>query len=84
MFETASELASLDALMAGSFDRAGDHLSSIISADRRLSAADLARYLVGVGHLVVATVTARGSRDVRRSTASSFTAGFGSRRVGSR
>jgi hypothetical protein len=60
MFETASELASLDALMAGSFDRAGDHLSSIISADRRLSAADLARYLVGVGHLVVATVTARG------------------------
>jgi len=37
MFETASELASLDALMAGHSIRAGDHLSSIISADRRLS-----------------------------------------------
>jgi len=57
MFETPSELTDLDELLAQSFQRAGDHLTSIISDDRRLSAADLARYLVGVRHLVVATVT---------------------------
>jgi general stress protein 26 len=57
MFESPSELTVLDALLAQSFDRAGDHLTSIISPERRLTAADLARYLVGVRHLVVATVT---------------------------
>lgn len=60
MFETSSELGALDALLAESFGRAGDHLTSIISPDRRLSAADLSRYLVGVRHLVVATVTSAG------------------------
>jgi nitroimidazol reductase NimA-like FMN-containing flavoprotein (pyridoxamine 5'-phosphate oxidase superfamily) len=60
VFETTEELASLDALLAESFGRAGDHLTSIISDDRRLSAADLSRYLVGVRHLVVATVTSDG------------------------
>jgi general stress protein 26 len=57
MFETPDELATLDTLLAASFGRAGDHLTSIIATDRRLSAADLARYLVGVRHLVVATIT---------------------------
>lgn len=60
MFETPDELVELDALLAASFVRAGDHLTSIISPERRLSGADLARYLVGVRHLVVATVTAAG------------------------
>jgi general stress protein 26 len=60
VFETSSELVALDALLAESFERAGDHLTSIISRDRRLSAADLSRYLVGVRHLVVATVTSGG------------------------
>lgn len=60
VFETPSELASLDALMHQSFERAGAHLTGIISPDRRLSAASLARYLVGVRHLVVATVSAKG------------------------
>src|ERR1017187_3373800 len=60
MFETADELASLDTLLHESFERAGAHLTGIISPDRRLSAADLSRYLVGVRHLVVATVTAAG------------------------
>lgn len=58
VFETADELASLDTLLHVSFERAGAHLTGIISPDRRLSAADLSRYLVGVRHLVVATVTA--------------------------
>jgi len=60
MFETADELSSLDTLLGASFERAGAHLVGIISADRRLSAADLTRYLVSVRHLVIATVTAKG------------------------
>jgi len=39
MFETLSELDARDTLFAQSFDRAGDHLTPIISPDRRLSAA---------------------------------------------
>jgi general stress protein 26 len=60
VFETASELTSLDELLDASFQKAGAHLTGIISSDRRLSAADLARYLVGVRHLVLATVSAKG------------------------
>jgi general stress protein 26 len=60
MFETPDELTSLDSLLVASFERAGPHLVGIISPDRRLWAADLTRYLVGVRHLVVATVTASG------------------------
>jgi general stress protein 26 len=60
MFETPSELASLDAMLNASFEKAGAHLVSIISPERRLSAEDLTRYLVGVRHLVLATVNARG------------------------
>lgn len=60
MFETTEELATLDTLLHESFARAGSHLTEIISPDRRLSAADLSRYLVGVRHLVVATVSAAG------------------------
>src|ERR1700722_13745541 len=60
VFETAEELTSLDALLAESFNRAGEHLTSIISSDRRLSASDLSRYMVGVRHFVVATVTEDG------------------------
>jgi hypothetical protein len=60
MFETTEELATLDTLMHESFARAGSHLTEIISPDRRLSAVDLSRYLVGVRHLVVATVSAAG------------------------
>jgi general stress protein 26 len=60
MFESPEELASLDALLEASFERASTHLTGIISPDRRLSADDLARYLVGVRHLVLATVNARG------------------------
>jgi hypothetical protein len=58
--ETDEELAALDALLLRSFDSAGGHLTSIISPARRLSARDLADYLVGVRHMVVATVTATG------------------------
>jgi hypothetical protein len=60
VFETTEELASLDDLLAASFARAGAHLTSINTVDRRLSAHDLSRYLVGVRHFVVATVTPAG------------------------
>ncbi len=60
MFESASELKALDELLSDSFAKAGSHLTGIISPDRRLSAGDLTRYLVGVRHLVVATVTRNG------------------------
>jgi hypothetical protein len=39
MFETSSELDARDTLFAQSFDRARDHLTLIISPDRRRSAA---------------------------------------------
>jgi hypothetical protein len=60
MYETNEELDALDALLAASFIGATNHLTEIISDDRRLSARDLAKYLIGVRHLTVATVTAQG------------------------
>jgi general stress protein 26 len=60
MDETPTELAELQALIDRSFARAGAHTTSIISAERRLSAPEVAAYLTGVKHLAVATVTARG------------------------
>jgi general stress protein 26 len=60
MFETPSDLSALDELLDASFRTAGAHLVGIISPERRLSAADLTRYLVGVRHLVVASVTETG------------------------
>ena len=60
MFETEFELETLDELLAASFLGAGEHLTSIIAPSRRLSSTELCRYLTGVKHLVVATVTATG------------------------
>ncbi len=59
MHETDSELDALDALLGRSFAAAGPHLIGIIAEPRRLSARDLAAYLVGVKHFVVSTTTAR-------------------------
>jgi hypothetical protein len=59
MYETAEEMQALDALLERSYERAGAHLTSIITPERRLSGADLVSYLTGVRHLVVATVNAR-------------------------
>jgi general stress protein 26 len=60
MDETPAELADLQALIDASFVRAGAHTTSIISAERRLSAQEVAAYLTGVKHLAVATVTSAG------------------------
>jgi len=60
MHETDAELDELDALLARSFAGATEQLTGIMRPERRLSARDLSRYLVGVKHFVVSTTTARG------------------------
>jgi hypothetical protein len=60
MNESDKDLRRLDDILAVSFGRAGSHLAGIISETRRLSAADLSTYLVGVKHWVVSTVTETG------------------------
>ena len=60
MQETTEELADLQALLDRSFAAAGEHLLSIVGPERRLSARQVAAYLQGIKHIVVATVTAGG------------------------
>ena len=47
MHETADDLARLQALLDRSYESAGRHLRSVITPERRLSAADLARPTAG-------------------------------------
>jgi hypothetical protein len=60
VFETAAELASLQRLIDQSFDAASDHLKSIMTPERRLSAERLSVELPSPAVLNVATVTAGG------------------------
>jgi hypothetical protein len=60
MKETAAELAALQELLDRSAAGGGPHLSGIIDAERRLSAAQLCERLTGMRLLTVATVTADG------------------------
>src|SRR5947208_6396770 len=60
MLETREELAQLQELMDASMAAAGPHISSIITAERRLTAAQLCEQLTGMRLLSVATVTADG------------------------
>ena len=60
MQETRAELAQLQELMDASMVAAGPHISSIITAERRLTAGQLCEQLTGMRLLSVATVTADG------------------------
>ena len=60
MHESAEEVAALQRLIDDSYARAGDHLASIFTEDRRLTAEEAVAYLTGVKHLVVATTSAAG------------------------
>lgn len=60
MLETDTDLEALQSLLDASHARATDHLRSIFTPERMLSARDLATLLTGVRVLSVATVTARG------------------------
>lgn len=60
MHETSKDLTALQALLDRSFAEAGPHLLSIITADRRVDARDVAARLTGMSLLVLATVTRDG------------------------
>ena len=60
MHETTAERAALQQLIDSSFAVAGTHTTSIITAERRLSADEAVAYLQGVKHLALATVTSSG------------------------
>src|SRR3954471_16158537 len=60
MRETPDELAELQALLDRSFDRASEHLKSIMEPQRRLSAERLGGDPPSPAALNIATVTARG------------------------
>jgi hypothetical protein len=60
MRETPAEIEALQSLLDASHARSTDHLRSIITSDRVLSARDLVALLTGMKVLAVATVTARG------------------------
>ncbi len=60
MHETPDDLARLQELLDRSHAAGGPHLRSIITPERRLTAATLAERLQGMCLLVVATVTADG------------------------
>jgi hypothetical protein len=57
MHETAADLETLQQLLDASYARAGEHLRSIHTSERRVHAPDLARVLQGVRVLHLATVT---------------------------
>jgi general stress protein 26 len=60
MLETDAEIEALQTLLDASHARSTDHLRSIISGERLLSARDLVTLLRGMKVLSVATVTAAG------------------------
>jgi uncharacterized pyridoxamine 5'-phosphate oxidase family protein len=60
MHESPQELAALQSLLDKSIEESGPHLSSVITAERRLTAAEVCDRLVGMRLLALATVTADG------------------------
>ncbi len=57
MHETPSDMASLQDLLDRSAERAGQHLRSIITDERRLTAPQVCSSLTGISLLALATVT---------------------------
>ena len=60
MWETPDELSSLQGLLDRSFERASEHLKSIMTDERRLSADRLVAEIPSPAVLNIASVTARG------------------------
>ena len=60
MLETASDLAGLQDLLDASVGRASEHLTSIVTAERRLTAPQVCSVLTGMCTLALSTVTAAG------------------------
>lgn len=59
MHETPEDIERLERLLDESYEKSGEHLRSIITPERRLSAEDVCRQLQGMTLLSLATVTAR-------------------------
>ncbi len=57
MYETAEELTRLQALLDSSYDSAGEHLRSIVTPERRMSAEETVELLQGMKLLALATVS---------------------------
>ena len=60
MRETPAELAELQARFDAHMAAANPHMTGIVTADRRLTAAQVVRYLAGIKHVAFATVTSKG------------------------
>ncbi|MEU4393031.1 pyridoxamine 5'-phosphate oxidase family protein [Kribbella sp. NPDC023855] len=60
MRETSEEVEELQRLLDAAYERSTEHLRSIISGERQLTAAELAEALQGMCTLNLATVTAKG------------------------
>ena len=60
MYETPAEIEELQALIDRSFAGAGPHLLRIMTPERRLTARQVVRYMDGIKHISLGTVTARG------------------------
>ena len=60
MFETDAELAELDALFQAHLAGANPHMLAIVTPERRLSARQVTKYLMGTKHVAFATVTSKG------------------------
>ena len=60
MYETTEDLTALQDLLDRSYAGAGEHLRSVSTPERLVSAAELSARLVGVRLLALATVTADG------------------------
>ena len=61
MRETETDLQRLQGVLDESYEKAGPHLRSVITPERRLTAADLADRLTGMKILALATVNSRGA-----------------------
>ncbi|MBI2780509.1 MAG: pyridoxamine 5'-phosphate oxidase family protein [Chloroflexi bacterium] len=60
MFETEAELVELQAMFDAHLAHANPHMQGIVTPERRLTARQVARYLIGTKHVAFATVTSRG------------------------
>ena len=60
MYETDADLAALQELLDASATRASEHLTSIVTPERRLGAQPLSQVLTGMCTLALSTVTAAG------------------------
>lgn len=61
MHETQADLSRLQEVLDESHERAGSHLRSVITPERRLTAVDLTTRLTGMKLLALATVNSRGA-----------------------